>query len=517
MAVHKDDIKNKLKQGVSRIADAVKVTLGPMGRNVILDKNIGDPIITKDGVSVAKAVELPDKIENIAARLMKRVATNVLNEAGDGTTTATVLAEAIFNNGLQVIKRAGISPIELKRQIDKAVESIVSFLKENSIKITKENFDYLREVAAISANNDDELADLIFSAVKKAGSKGLVKVDQANDVVSSIVAVKGLEYDRGYAAPYFVTDQVNQIVDYKNCYVAVYDKPLDDIDEAYELLNVGAFPLMVVANDFSNDVLSMFIVNKTKGIADIVAIKSPGFGNYRSENLKDIAMLSNSMVIDGLTESNYIKTQFMSKVPQVIVSATKTTFMGTYQDQAVLDSYISELELKREHANADYDKEVLSNRIAKFTDGIVTINVGARTELELIEKKDRVEDALLATMAALEEGVIIGGGNALFKIAKKFEESTVLGERVLKDAIKAPYLTILKNADLKQTSCDVVNFSHGLNVKTGEYGDLYEMGVIDPVKVTRVALQQAASIAGMLLTTERIVDAYVDPEEQLYA
>lgn len=497
------NVKEKLLSGVEKINAAVSSTLGPGGRNVIIKQFHNDPVITKDGVSVAKAFELEDVNENAAVRLIKRVAMNVLEEVGDGTTTATILASSIFKEGLETLKGGGITPTQLQREIKQASAIIVEELKRHAWDITEADQDYLYDVASISANGDTEIANTIFEAVQLAGKDGLIKVDVSNSVENVLERVDGIEHEVGYLSSHFITDEGNNSVEYEGCNIVLFDKKLDNLHEVNEWLAVvGTNPLLIIANDYSSEVLAFLTVNKMHGNINAVAIKAPGYGEYRKAYMEDLSIFLNAPVYNLMSEKvNPSKFGFATKV---LVTANKTTIFGSEKkDQSLIDEYVSTLREKKNVVEGEYDIDVLNKRIASLTDGLVTIKVGARTQVELYEKKDRVEDSLLATQAAVEEGIIIGGGFALAKLSK-FVPNTIGGE-VLAKAMMEPLITNLRNADITTVTIDDNQFETGTNIRTMMHGNLYSIGVIDPVKVTRIALENAVSIASLLLTTEHIV------------
>jgi len=511
------DARAKLKRGVDQLADAVKVTLGPKGRNVVLDKKFGAPTVTKDGVTVAKEIELSDAIENMGAQMVKEVATKTSDLAGDGTTTATVLAQAIFREGLKNVT-AGINPMALKRGIDQAVEAVVEELKKMSVptKGKKE----IAQVGAISANNDKEIGDLIAQAMEKVGKDGVITVEEAKGLQTELETVDGMQFDRGYLSPYFVTDPDKMEAVLDDCLILIHDKKVSAMKDLLPVLEKAAQsgkPLLIIAEDVEGEALATLVVNKLRGTLKVCAVKAPGFGDRRKEMLRDIAVLTGGNVISeevGFKLENAVLAD-MGKAKHVVVDKDNTTLVDGAGKRTVIDGRIGEIRSQIEKSTSDYDKEKLQERLAKLAGGVAIINVGAATETEMKEKKARVEDALHATRAAVEEGIIPGGGVALLRaqaVLGKFkgDSDERIGVDIVRRALEEPIRMICYNAGAEGSIIvEKVRASkdknYGYNALTDEYEDLVVAGVIDPTKVTRTALQNAASIAGLLLTTECVV------------
>jgi chaperonin GroEL len=511
------DARAKLKRGVDQLADAVKVTLGPKGRNVVLDKKFGAPTVTKDGVTVAKEIELPDAIENMGAQMVKEVATKTSDLAGDGTTTATVLAQAIFREGLKNVT-AGINPMALKRGIDQAVAAVVEELKKMSVptKGKKE----IAQVGAISANNDKEIGDLIAQAMEKVGKDGVITVEEAKGLQTELETVDGMQFDRGYLSPYFVTDPDKMEAVLDDCLILIHDKKVSAMKDLLPILEKAAQsgkPLLIIAEDVEGEALATLVVNKLRGTLKVCAVKAPGFGDRRKEMLRDISVLTGGNVISeevGFKLENAVLAD-LGKAKHVVVDKDNTTIVDGAGKRAVIDGRIGEIRSQIEKSTSDYDKEKLQERLAKLAGGVAIINVGAATETEMKEKKARVEDALHATRAAVEEGIIPGGGVALLRaqaVLGKFkgDSEEKIGVDIVRRALEEPIRMICYNAGAEGSIIvEKVRASkdknYGYNALTDEYEDLVAAGVIDPTKVTRTALQNAASIAGLLLTTECVV------------
>ncbi|WP_300368799.1 chaperonin GroEL [Hydrogenimonas sp.] len=511
-----DSARNELFEGVKKLADAVKVTMGPRGRNVLIQKSFGAPSITKDGVSVAREIELKDTVENMGAQLVKEVASKTADEAGDGTTTATVLAYSIFKEGLRNIT-AGANPIEVKRGMDKASSTIIDELK----KIAKEVKDKkeIAQVASISANNDTKIGDLIAEAMDKVGKDGVITVEEAKGIVDELEVVEGMQFDRGYLSPYFITDTEKMEAVLENPYILLTDKKitnLKDILPVLEGIQQSGRPLLIVAEDVEGEALATLVVNKLRGILNIAAVKAPGFGDRRKAMLQDIAVLTGGTVISeevGRTlESTTVAD--LGQAGRVVIDKDNTTIVDGKGDKGAVEARIKEIKIQIESTTSDYDREKLQERLAKLSGGVAVIKVGAATETEMKEKKDRVDDALSATKAAVEEGIVIGGGAALIRAASKvdlnLEGDEAIGADIILRAISAPLKQIAENAGFDAgvvannvSSADSENI--GFNAATGEYVDMLEAGIIDPVKVERVALQNATSVASLLLTTEATV------------
>ncbi len=516
--IHFSDIaRGELFEGVKKLADAVKVTMGPRGRNVLIQKSFGSPSITKDGVSVAKEIELPHTVENMGAQLVKEVASKTADEAGDGTTTATVLAYNIFKEGLRNIT-AGANPIEVKRGMDKAAEAIVSELR----KIAKEVKDKkeIAQVATISANNDPKIGELIAEAMEKVGKDGVITVEEGKSLQDELEVVEGMQFDRGYLSPYFVTDPEKMEAVLENAYILLYDKKISNMKDLLPILEkivqTGNRPLLIIAEDVEGEALATLVVNKLRGTLNVCAVKAPGFGDRRKAMLQDIAILTGGQVITeelGRTLEN-ATLEDLGQADRVVVDKENTTIVGGKGDKALVEARIKEIKAQIEKTTSEYDKEKLQERLAKLAGGVAVIKVGAATETEMKEKKDRVDDALAATKAAVEEGIVIGGGTALIRAAKKvdlgLEGDEKIGAEIILRAIKAPLKQIAENAGFdagvvanKVEEADNENI--GFNAATGEFVDMFEAGIVDPAKVERVALQNAVSVASLLLTTEATV------------
>ncbi len=511
-----DNARNELFEGVKKLSDAVKVTMGPRGRNVLIQKSFGAPSITKDGVSVAREIELADAIENMGAQLVKEVASNTADEAGDGTTTATVLAAAIFKEGLRNIT-AGANPIEVKRGMDKAVEAIIAELKAGAkeIKDKKE----IAQVASISANSDTKIGDLIAEAMDKVGKDGVITVEEAKGIEDELDVVEGMQFDRGYLSPYFVTDTEKMEVVMDNPYILLYDKKitnLKDLLPVLEQVQKSGKPLLIIAEDIEGEALATLVVNKLRGILNIAAVKAPGFGDRRKAMLEDIAILTGGQVISeelGRTLES-VTADDLGQAGSVVIDKDNTTIVDGVGDKAAIEARIAQIKRQIDETSSEYDKEKLQERLAKLSGGVAVIKVGAATETEMKEKKDRVDDALSATKAAVEEGVVIGGGAALLKASAKInldlKGDEAIGAEIVNRAVAAPIKQIAANAgfDSGVVANNVLENSdanYGFNAATGEYVDMFEAGIIDPLKVERVALQNAVSVSSLLLTTEATV------------
>ncbi len=514
--LYSDDARNRLFEGVKKLNDAVKVTMGPRGRNVLIQKSFGAPSITKDGVSVAKEIELKDSIQNMGAQLVREVASKTADEAGDGTTTATVLAHSIFKEGLRNIT-AGANPIEVKRGMDKACEAIIAELKEISreVKDKKE----IAQVATISANSDSKIGDLIAEAMNKVGKDGVITVEEAKGINDELEVVEGMQFDRGYLSPYFVTDAEKMQVVMEHPFILLYDKKvssLKDLLPILEQLQKTGRPLLIIAEDIEGEALATLVLNKLKGVLNIASVKAPGFGDRRKAMLEDIAVLTGGNVITeelGRTlESATLED--LGRAGRIIIDKENTTIVDGMGDKSAVVSRVNQIKAQIGETTSDYDKEKLQERLAKLSGGVAVIKVGASTEIEMKEKKDRVDDALSATKAAVEEGIVIGGGAALIRAAAKVKLNLIndekIGSEIIMRAIKAPMKQIAENAgfDAGVVVNSVQSNSNeniGFNAATGEYVDMFEAGIIDPVKVERIALQNAVSVASLLLTTEATV------------
>ncbi len=520
-----DDARSKMLKGVNTLANAVKVTLGPKGRNVVLDKSFGAPTITKDGVSVAKEIELEDKFENMGAQMVKEVASKANDEAGDGTTTATVLAQAIVTEGLKSVA-AGMNPMDLKRGIDKAVAAAVEELKALSTDCADSKS--IAQVGTISANSDAEVGDIIAQAMEKVGKEGVISVEEGQALQNELDVVEGMQFDRGYLSPYFINNQENGTVELDNPFILLVDKKISNIRELLPTLEGVAKagkPLMIIAEDVEGEALATLVVNNMRGIVKVAAVKAPGFGDRRKAMLQDIAILTGGTVISEEIGLDLEKVQLedLGTAKRVVINKDNTTVVDGNGDQEAIEGRCAQIKGQIEESTSDYDKEKLQERLAKLSGGVAVIKVGAATEVEMKEKKDRVEDALHATRAAVEEGVVPGGGVALVRAASKLAE--LLGDnedqshgiKVALRAMEAPLRQIVTNAG--DEASVVVNSvkggegNYGYNAASGEYNDMIEMGILDPTKVTRSALQYAASIAGLMITTEAMV-AEIPKDEQ---
>ncbi|EFK9654197.1 chaperonin GroEL [Campylobacter coli] len=514
--IFSDEARNKLYEGVKKLNDAVKVTMGPRGRNVLIQKSFGAPSITKDGVSVAKEVELKDSLENMSASLVREVASKTADQAGDGTTTATVLAHAIFKEGLRNIT-AGANPIEVKRGMDKACEAIVAELKKLSreVKDKKE----IAQVATISANSDEKIGNLIADAMEKVGKDGVITVEEAKSINDELNVVEGMQFDRGYLSPYFITNAEKMTVELSNPYILLFDKKianLKDLLPVLEQIQKTGKPLLIIAEDIEGEALATLVVNKLRGVLNISAVKAPGFGDRRKAMLEDIAILTGGEVISeelGRTlESATI--QDLGQASSVIIDKDNTTIVNGAGEKANIDARVNQIKAQIAETSSDYDREKLQERLAKLSGGVAVIKVGAATETEMKEKKDRVDDALSATKAAVEEGIVIGGGAALIKAKAKInldlKGDEAIGAAIVERALRAPLRQIAENAgfDAGVVVNSVENAKDentGFDAAKGEYVNMLESGIIDPVKVERVALLNAVSVASMLLTTEATI------------
>tara|TARA_R110002074_G_scaffold5785_2_gene27878 strand:+ start:1058 stop:2689 length:1632 start_codon:yes stop_codon:yes gene_type:complete len=509
------EARNGLKNGVDALANAVKVTLGPKGRNVVISKSYGRPQVTKDGVTVAKEIELEDPLENMGAQMVKEVASRTNDLAGDGTTTATVLAQAIVSEGLKNVA-AGANPMDLKRGIDKAVSTIVDHLTDNTIPVDKSS-DMIRQVASISANNDHVIGNLIATAFEKVGKEGVITVEEAKGMETYVNVVEGMQFDRGYLSPYFVTNQEKMSVDLVNPYILIVNKKIsvmNDLLPVLELVAQSGKSLLIIAEDIDGEALATLVVNKLRGGLKIAAVKAPGFGERRKGMLEDIAVLTGATVISeesGVTLEN-ATLDLLGKAETITVDKENTTIVNGSGDSDYIEERVLNIKFQIDTCESEYDKELLQQRLAKLAGGVAVLYVGAASEVEMREKKDRVDDALAATKAAVEEGVVIGGGVELlkasriliYKLGNSNDEST--GVYIVAKALTSPFRTICENAgvsaDVKMESVLSRGDGFGYNAKTDEYVDMLDAGIIDPKKVTRIALENAASVAGMILTTE---------------
>ncbi|GAB3646591.1 chaperonin GroEL [Echinicola sediminis] len=511
------DARDKLKKGVDALAEAVKVTLGPKGRNVIIDKKFGAPTITKDGVSVAKEIELEEPIENMGAQLVKEVASKTADNAGDGTTTATVLTQAIFNVGIKNVA-AGANPMDLKRGIDKAVAAVIAELRANSKEISTSK--EIAQVGTISANNDEEIGNMIADAMDKVGKDGVITVEEAKGTETEVRTVEGMQFDRGYLSPYFTTNTEKMEAELENPYILIYDKKISSMKELLPVLEPVAQsgkPLLIIAEDVDGEALATLVVNKIRGALKVAAVKAPGFGDRRKAMLEDIAILTGGTVISeerGYKLEN-ATVEYLGTAEKVNIDKDNTTIVNGAGEKASIEARISEIKSQIEKTTSDYDREKLQERLAKLSGGVAILYIGAATEVEMKEKKDRVDDALHATRAAVQEGVVVGGGVALIRAASALEglkgenDDQDTGINIVKQAIESPLRSIVANAGAEGSV--VINKikegkgNYGYNARTDKFEDLFEAGVIDPTKVTRLALENAASIAALLLTTECVV------------
>lgn len=512
------EARQKLIKGVDTLADAVKVTLGPRGRNVILEKKFGAPSITKDGVTVAKDIELADNIENMGAQLVKEVASKTADQAGDGTTTATVLAQAIFNSGIKHVT-AGSNPMDLKRGIDKSVAKIIEHLKGQAKQVGNSSKE-ITQVATISANNDHEIGEMISKAMEKVGTDGVITVEEAKGTETEIKTVEGMQFDRGYLSPYFVTNTEKMEADLENPYILIFDKKISAMKDLLPILEKvlqTSRPLLIIAEDIDGEALATLVVNKIRGALKIVAVKAPGFGDRRKAMLEDIAVLTGGTVISeerGYKLEN-ATLDYLGTAEKIIVDKDNTTIVNGAGSKEDIEGRINQIKAQIENTTSDYDREKLQERLAKLSGGVAVLYVGAATEVEMKEKKDRVDDALHATRAAVEEGIVPGGGVALVRAISALEsvethnEDEAFGVDIVRRALEAPLRTIVSNAG-KEGSVVVQKVKEsegdfGYNAREDRYESMFESGIIDPTKVTRLALENAASISGLLLTTECVI------------
>ena len=512
------DAREKMLRGVDILADAVKVTLGPKGRNVVIDKSFGAPRITKDGVSVAKEIELEDKFENMGAQMLREVASKTNDLAGDGTTTATVLAQAIVKEGAKAVA-SGLNPMDLKRGIDLAVDAIVQDLKKNARKIS--NNDEIAQVGTISANGDTEIGQYLAKAMQKVGNDGVITVEEAKTAETELEVVEGMQFDRGYLSPYFITNQDKMRVELEDPYVLIHEKKLSNLQAMLPVLEAvvqSGKPLLIVAEDVEGEALATLVVNKLRGGLKIAAVKAPGFGDRRKAMLEDIAILTGGSVISedlGIKLEN-VTLNMLGRAKKVSIEKENTTIIDGAGSRKDIDGRIAQIKAQIEETSSDYDREKLQERLAKLAGGVGVIRVGGSTEVEVKEKKDRVDDALHATRAAVEEGILPGGGVALLRSVsaldglKPANDDQRVGIDIVRRAIEAPVRQIAQNAGAEGSIIvgklrEKSDRAWGWNAQTGEYGDLYKMGVIDPAKVVRTALQDAASVAGLLVTTEAMI------------
>ncbi|AZO06360.1 MULTISPECIES: chaperonin GroEL [unclassified Mesorhizobium] len=512
------DARERMLRGVNILADAVKVTLGPKGRNVVIDKSFGAPRITKDGVTVAKEIELEDKFENMGAQMVREVASKTNDLAGDGTTTATVLAQAIVREGAKAVA-SGMNPMDLKRGIDKSVDAVVAELKTNARKITRN--DEIAQVGTISANGDAEIGRFLAEAMEKVGNEGVITVEEAKTAETELEVVEGMQFDRGYLSPYFITNQDKMRVELDEPYVLIHEKKLGNLQALLPVLEAvvqSGKPLLIIAEDVEGEALATLVVNKLRGGLKVAAVKAPGFGDRRMAMLEDIAILTGGTAISedlGIKLEN-VTLEMLGRAKKVAIEKENTTIVDGAGKKEEIQGRVTQIKAQIEETTSDYDREKLQERLAKLAGGVAVIRVGGATEVEVKEKKDRVDDALHATRAAVEEGILPGGGVALLRAAKALDAVAVdnpdqrYGVDIVRRAIEAPARQIAENAGSEGSIIvgklrEKTDFAYGWNAQTGQYGDLYKQGVIDPAKVVRTALQDAASVAGLLVTTEAMV------------
>ncbi|HEX5217203.1 MAG TPA: chaperonin GroEL [Vicinamibacterales bacterium] len=521
--VYGEDSRQAILRGVNALADAVKVTLGPKGRNVVIDKKFGSPTITKDGVTVAKEIDLKNAVENMGAQMVREVASKTSDTAGDGTTTATVLAQAIYREGLKMVT-AGANPMELKRGIEKAVEGIIAELKKLSKPVSG---NMIGQVGTISANSDDTIGKIIAEAMEKVGKDGVITVEEARSMETSLDVVEGMQFDRGYLSPYFVTDPERMEAVLENPVILIHEKKISSMKDLLPLLEQvarGGRPLVIIAEDVDGEALATLVVNKLRGTLQVAAVKAPGFGDRRKAMLEDIATLSGGRAITedlGIKLEN-IKIEDLGKAKKITIDKDNTTIVEGAGAQSAIEGRVKQIRAQVEDTTSDYDREKLQERLAKLVGGVAVIKVGAATDTEMKEKKARVEDAMHATKAAVEEGIVPGGGVALLRCVKvidglKLEGDQKVGAEIVRRAIEAPLRWIAQNAGVEgsivvQKVKESKDASYGYNASTDTYEDLVKAGVIDPTKVVRSALQNASSIASLLLTTEAMVSEI--PEEK---
>ncbi|MBT1160192.1 chaperonin GroEL [Aminobacter anthyllidis] len=512
------EAREKMLRGVDILANAVKVTLGPKGRNVVIDKSFGAPRITKDGVTVAKEIELEDKFENMGAQMVREVASKTSDIAGDGTTTATVLAQAIVKEGAKAVA-SGMNPMDLKRGIDKAVDAVVAELKVNARKVTRN--DEIAQVGTISANGDAEIGRFLAEAMQKVGNEGVITVEEAKTAETELEVVEGMQFDRGYLSPYFVTNQDKMRVELEEPYVLIHEKKLSNLQALLPVLEAvvqSGKPLLIIAEDVEGEALATLVVNKLRGGLKVVAVKAPGFGDRRKAMLEDIAILTGGTAISedlGIKLEN-VTLNMLGRAKKVVVEKESTTIVDGSGSRTEIQERVAQIKAQIEETTSDYDREKLQERLAKLAGGVAVIRVGGSTEVEVKERKDRVDDAMHATRAAVEEGVLPGGGVALLRAVKALDNVQAEnpdqkhGVEIVRRALEAPVRQIAENAGAEGSIIvgklrDKAEFGYGWNAQTNEFGDLYTQGVIDPVKVVRTALQDAASVAGLLVTTEAMV------------
>ena len=512
------DARERMIRGVDILANAVRVTLGPKGRNVVIDKSFGAPRISKDGVTVAKEIELADKFENMGAQMVREVASKQSDAAGDGTTTATVLAHAIVKEGAKSVA-AGANPMDVKRGVDLAVEAIVADLKANSRKVTKS--DEIGQVGTISANGDNSIGKMIAEAMKKVGNEGVITVEEAKSLETELDIVEGMQFDRGYLSPYFITNAEKMIAELEDPYILIHEKKLSGLQAMLPVLEAvvqTGKPLVIVAEDVEGEALATLVVNKLRGGLKVAAVKAPGFGDRRKAMLEDIAILTGGTMIAedlGIKLEN-VTLQMLGKAKRVRIEKENTTIVEGAGSKKDIDGRIAQIKAQIEETTSDYDKEKLQERLAKLAGGVAVIRVGGATEVEVKERKDRVDDALNATRAAVEEGILPGGGVPLLRAAKALDgvkfanDDQRTGVEIVRKAIQSPARQIVENAGVDGSIVvgkilDKGDYAYGYDAQKGEYGDLFALGIIDPTKVVRTALQDAASVAGLLITTEAMI------------
>ncbi|WP_424928063.1 chaperonin GroEL [Amaricoccus tamworthensis] len=519
------DARNRMLKGVDLLADAVKVTLGPKGRNVVIDKSFGAPRITKDGVTVAKEIELEDKFENMGAQMVREVASRTNDEAGDGTTTATVLAQAIVREGMKSVA-AGMNPMDLKRGIEQAVNIVVEEIKSKARSVS--GTDEVAQVGTISANGEKEIGDQIADAMQKVGNEGVITVEENKGFETETEVVEGMQFDRGYLSPYFITNADKMIADLEDCYILLHEKKLSSLQPMVPLLETviqSGKPLLIIAEDVDGEALATLVVNKLRGGLKIAAVKAPGFGDRRKAMLQDIAVLTGGQVISedlGMKLEN-VGLDMLGTARKITITKDETTIVDGVGEKAEIEARVAQIRQQIEETSSDYDREKLQERLAKLAGGVAVIRVGGASEVEVKERKDRVDDALNATRAAVQEGVVVGGGVALVQASKKLADLTgansdqTAGISIVRRALQAPLRQIAENAGVDGAVVagkiiESTDDAFGFNAQTEEYGDMFSFGVIDPAKVVRTALQDAASVAGLLITTEAMIADKPEPK-----
>ena len=519
------DARAKLKSGIDALANAVKATLGPKGRNVVIQKSFGAPTITKDGVSVAKEIELDDPVANMGAQMVKEVASKTADAAGDGTTTATVLAQAMIQQGLKSVT-AGANPMDLKRGIDKATKAVIKDLQSQS-ETVGDDFSKIEQVAAISANNDNEIGKLIADAMKRVSKDGVITVEEAKTTETYVEEVLGMQFDRGYLSPYFVTNTESMTAEYDNPYILIHDKKVSSMQDILPILEQtmqSGRPLLIIAEDVESQALGVLVVNRLRAQLKVVAVKAPGFGDRRKAMLEDIAILTGGTVVSE--EQGYklenVTIDMLGTAEKITIDKDNTTIVNGAGGQEAIDARVNQIKSQIETTTSDYDREKLQERLAKLAGGVAVLYVGAATEVEMKEKKDRVDDALHATRAAVEEGIVVGGGVALVKAIGSLDavsaanDDEQIGIDIVRRALESPLRTIANNAGVEGSvvlqRVMTASNGEGYNARTDKYEDLKAAGVIDPTKVTRIALENASSIAGMVLTTEVVINDKPEPE-----